>query len=132
MLIRPRGASGRCLAWGRGGTEKAAAGVGVCPPPSPPPGPPTRRRARRRRPYSQLAAAAAAPRPPPSYQRPAKAPLPEPLGGFLQPSLPRPQYVTRVTMAQVRGSPSSARPGWSDPGKHKYKPIAKLRTMSEM
>lgn len=29
-------------------------------------------------------------------------------------------------------SPSSARPGWSDPGKHKYKPIAKLRTMSEM
>ncbi|XP_021048449.1 uncharacterized protein LOC110318025 [Mus pahari] len=47
-------------------------------------------------------------------------------------SLPRPQYVTWVTMAQVGASPTSARPGWSDPGKHKYKPIAKLRTMREM
>ncbi|EDL95114.1 rCG27556 [Rattus norvegicus] len=35
-------------------------------------------------------------------------------------------------MAQVGASPTSARPGWSDPGKHKYKPIAKLRTMREM
>lgn len=80
----------------------------------------------------RAAAAAAAPLPPPGCQRPVRAPLAEPLGGFLQPWLPRPQYVTWVTMAQVRASPSSARPGWSDPGKHKYKPIAKLRTMSEM
>lgn len=81
---------------------------------------------------SRTAAVAAAPPLPPGCQRPARALLPEPLRGFLQPSLPHPQYVTWVTMAQVRTSPSSARPGWSDPGKHKYKPIAKLRTMSEM
>lgn len=81
---------------------------------------------------SRVAAITAEPRSPHGCQRPARTPRPKPLGGFLQPSLPRPQYVTWVTMAQVRASPSSERPGWSDPGKHKYKPIAKLRTMSEM
>lgn len=133
MLVRPRGASGRCFAWGRGGAGKAAAGVGVWPPPWPSAGALSRRpSAAPGRLSFPGSAAAAAPQSPPSCQRPARAPLPEPLGGFLQPSLPRPQYVTWVTMAQVRASPSSARPGWSDPGKHKYKPIAKLRTMSEM
>ena len=123
MLVHPREASELCFARGAGNGEGRGGGPGLAA---------SSPRAQRGRPASPCAAAASAPRPPPSCQRPARAPLPEPLGGFLQPSLPRPQYVTWVTMPQVRASPSSARPGWSDPGKHKYKPIAKLRTMSEM
>lgn len=127
MLVRPRKNVRRVLSLGAGGADKAALWGPVLPPLQPVTGAATalaQRSARARRcPRAQL---------PLGCQRPARAPLPEPLRGFLQPSLPRPQYVTWVTMAQVRTSPSSARPGWSDPGKHKYKPIAKLRTMSEM